>query len=189
MSRTRLIGYAVSTALLLVVVSATAGATAAGLITGAQIKNGTITSVDLKNRTVAKKDLSRKVSRSLAGGRIPSGKTVRGFAGLQVPSTTSGNFAVTVDLPGDAGKRLTASDVNFGAGSGTPDDDPACTGSPSAPTAPAGKVCLYLVSSDTDSSNYYGGGVSDRRSFIIGWSDSASNSIAYVSVRWAYTAP
>jgi hypothetical protein len=79
---------------------------------------------------------------------IPSGTTVTGAFGISLNATGSGttNTVLTqgVSLPGTASAVLTDANVNFGAGSGAGDVDAACTGSAGNPTAPAGKVCLYL---------------------------------------------
>jgi len=174
-----------------VAVVAAGSATAATLITGKQIKNGTVASADLKNHGVKSKDLDSKVSGSLVGGRIPSGKTVRGYASLDVASTVANDFAFSVPLPGSAGKVLTDSDVNFAVDTQaeSADDDAACTGSVGSPTAPAGKVCLYFDGSASDTTGLEGEGL-DSRTFRLRWDDDASSSPdAFARAAWAYTAP
>src|SRR3954471_4295999 len=108
---------------------------------------------------------------SFASRGIPSGTTVTGAFGIgsnvtttvtvaivpppapdpnSTPTTATSTTAMTSDirqvvqLPGMAPADLSNGTVNFAAGGA--DADPACSGTATAPTAPAGKVCLYLSS-------------------------------------------
>jgi Collagen triple helix repeat (20 copies) len=63
-------------------------ATAALVMTGAQIKNGTITGKDLRNRTLGTNKLSKKALSSLKGQRGPAGS--QGVAGVQGPKGDTG---------------------------------------------------------------------------------------------------
>ena len=65
--------------------------------------------------------------------------------GSAFPNASSVNYSIP--LPARAPVALTSANVNFelNANSPTNDDDRSCTGSASAPTAPAGKVCLYII--------------------------------------------
>ena len=122
---------------------------------------------------------------------IPSGTTITGNAGWGGlapvdPGTPVNQF---VGLPAVAPVGLTDDAVQMVAGSPT-DADPACTGSSDAPTAPAGKVCLYP---------YYAAGVADLagyaaifesdRSFYVAWFADGSSVPQDVFLTWAYTAP
>jgi hypothetical protein len=60
---------------LLLVLSAGAGATAALVITGKQIKDGTVTGKDIKNRSLAMRDLKRSTKVKLRGARGATGAT------------------------------------------------------------------------------------------------------------------
>lgn len=77
---------------------------------------------------------------------IPSGKTVTGFEVWDrtvVP--TSFSDVISVRLPARTPIALTDDKVNFALSpAGVLDGDPNCAGSRSAPTAPAGKVCIYI---------------------------------------------
>lgn len=53
--------------------SATGGAVAAGLITGADIKNGTVTTRDIKNETLKLADISAEAETALQGSTGPAG--------------------------------------------------------------------------------------------------------------------
>lgn len=84
-------------AALMLMLSAGAGATAALMITGKQIKNGTVTGKDIKNRSLAAKDLSRAAKIKLRGRVGPAGPAgARGPAG---PAGLSGFEVVTRTLP------------------------------------------------------------------------------------------
>jgi hypothetical protein len=80
------------------------------------------------------------------GGAIPSGKTVVGGWGLSDANLSAGQVAAveTVQFPMPAPVNLADSDVNFAPSASAQDDDPACTGGVDQPTAPGGKVCIYI---------------------------------------------
>ena len=92
----------------------------------------------------------------ITGYFLPATVAPLGVAAIASGQTVSGNFGVTgnygkglmnlsVSLPGKAPAPLLSSDVNFALDENveTIDDDAACTGTAAAPTAPAGKVCIY----------------------------------------------
>jgi hypothetical protein len=129
------------------------------------------------------------------GTTIPSGRTVAGAWGIVDDSAAAGEFHFTYEsFPLAAPVGLADADVNFKAGTpGALDGDAACTGTSAAPTAPAGKVCLYpsglpnaLITSlagfqyDTAADSKFGFGV---RAITSG----AGTVVARGS--WAYTAP
>jgi hypothetical protein len=136
-----------------------------------------------------------------ASGGITKGTTVRGSAYYQLTSTVPGFFQFGVNLPGRARNALTPQDVNFAPDNlaATTDDDASCTGNYILPTAPPGKVCLYLWPAAPLSPNVVsvtaGGDAPtspefSRSSFWISWSTGASATTAvYLYARWAYTAP
>ncbi|NYE36070.1 uncharacterized protein YjbI with pentapeptide repeats [Nocardioides cavernae] len=86
-----------------VAVSASTGAVAGALITGADIKNGTVTSADIKNKTITAKDvkdgalnsahLSPATLAGLQGGSGPAGPT--GPAGQTGPKGDPGPAGVS----------------------------------------------------------------------------------------------
>ena len=70
--------------------------------------------------------------------------------------------------------------------------DAACTGTPEAPTAPAGKVCIYVSGADNainvqGVSVLFGTGASPY-GFKIVW-DTQHTRATFVDATWAYTAP
>ena len=84
------------------------------------------------------------------GGSIPSGATIRGAWGgryiTAVEGSQQNSYLLSVSFPLPAPVALTDSNVQFGASTAGPvgDADPACNGSVANPTAPAGKVCIYV---------------------------------------------
>jgi hypothetical protein len=129
------------------------------------------------------------------GTTIPSGKTVTGAWGIVDATAAAGELHFTYEsFPLAAPVGLGDADVNFKAGTPTAlDGDATCLGTSAAPTAPAGKVCLYQgglsnsnVTSlagfqyDTATDSKYGFGV---RAITSG----AGTVVARGS--WAYTAP
>jgi hypothetical protein len=129
-------------------------------------------------------------------GSIPSGKTVTGaFGDIGVPATGGGATAfqeevVEFNLP--APVALTSANVNFSPGTFGGDDDAACTGTATNPTAPAGKVCLY--GSDAYSGTTANTGLGQSLGFVnasrFGFRvESTGSPFAGVVGTWAYTAP
>ena len=122
---------------------------------------------------------------------IPSGTTVTGTYSVQ-GFTTGGTTQVrhAIDLPGIAPQALAPGTVNF-RNAAADDDDAACTGTVSAPTAPAGKVCIYMQNLfNTDSISGSVGLLTDR-SFEVHYSASTNTPGQPFGFRgtWAYTAP
>jgi hypothetical protein len=99
-SRTAL---AVVVAALALIVSAGAGATAARLVTGKDIKNGTVTSADVKNKSLKPRDFSARAKSRLRGPTGATGAT--GATGPQGAPGISGFEVVTrtVSIPGIIG--------------------------------------------------------------------------------------
>jgi hypothetical protein len=120
--------------------------------------------------------------------------TVTGSETVWMPS--AGNdalYASSIDLGARAPAALTDATVNFAGASSLffPDGDASCTGSVAAPTAPSGKVCLYLAGGYTNLEDVegYAQPVGGDRSFHVRWhATSAVNSMRW-TVTWAYTAP
>lgn len=118
---------------LLLVLSAGAGATAALVITGKQIKNGTVTGKDVKNRSLAAKDLSRAAKLKLRGARGP--------AGAQGPAGAAGlpGLPGVAGLPGLSGFEVVTKTVTI----------PAATGSVATVTAACGSGQKALAASSS----------------------------------------
>lgn len=193
-------------------------AVASRLITGKDVKDGSLTGRDVRDGSLTGKDVkdgSLQVSDFPAGqlpagpagsagprgfsawDAIPSGVTVIGpFFYDSTTNTANVDDYLPITLPGVASGPLQAADVNFAPDvrAVTTDDDPACTGTASAPTAPAGKVCLYVstlsnVSSVQGLSVNAGNTVLEKRGFALEVAATADNVDVYLNGAWAYTAP
>jgi hypothetical protein len=133
---------------------------------------------------------------------IPPGVTVTGVWGhtMYVPGAELVN--VSIPLPARAPLDLADETVNFAPDSSdrTGDDDATCTGTPKAPTAPPGKVCLYLdygmpefpsVGLDDIAvgslEGFFNGGLDDTGFYLSWFQDTDATVTLYIS--WAYTAP
>ena len=129
---------------------------------------------------------------ALGTATIPSGVTVTG-AGLFDSAIIADNadHAFNVELPARAPVALTASNVNFAPHLAASDDDPTCTGSFSSPTAPAGKVCIYIGSYGfLDGAAGYGAlSLKDRYFRVFFYANGSAGTTLYLSYSWAYRAP
>ena len=153
---------------------------------------------------------------SFASRTIPSGTTVTGAFGIgsnvtaavtvavvdpedstpMTPPTATATSAMTSDirqvvqLPGLAPADLGNATVNFANGGA--DADPACSGTPAAPTAPAGKVCLYLTAGAGAGSAVDGqaipGLAGSRSGFVVHVTNATLGETGAFGT-WAYTAP
>jgi len=125
--------------------------------------------------------------------KIPSGQTVTGVFNVDSNSETDGaDYRYSISLPGRAASLLDDQFlINF-APDGQPasvDDDPLCTGTPDAPTAPAGRVCLYLGDHDgVDNLEGYFLNIETDQGFRVIWNSDGIGDM-YVELSWAYTAP
>jgi hypothetical protein len=121
---------------------------------------------------------------------LQSGDTVRGVFGVDgTASNVSGGeqFATGVTLPAQAPAALGNLDVSVAGGF---DDNPACTGSYAAPTAPAGKVCIYPESAGLNvhqASGLVPGDHETPYGFIV-QAVSAGDGPVVFQGSWAYTA-
>lgn len=121
---------------------------------------------------------------------LPSGTTVSGpIRWDEESSVTSGDYRIYIPFPAIA--PALPNNANF-APDGSPatvDDDPQCAGTAEAPTAPAGKVCIYLVNTSL-TTNMTGDVFSGllNRGFEIRWNVTGTGDM-FVYGSWAYTAP
>jgi len=103
-----------SVAALMLVVSAGAGATAALMITGKQIKNGSVTGKDIRNRSLAAKDLSRSAKLKLRGQAGPAGpQGPTGATGATGPQGLVGLPGLP-GVPGVSGFEVVTKTVTLG---------------------------------------------------------------------------
>lgn len=131
--------------------------------------------------------------RTLATRTIPSGTTVTGAFGLSANfiTTTGADLRQVVSLPGLASADLTDATVNFATAAAVMDADPACVGTAQVPSAPAGKVCLYLSSFVGGATQVSGEAIpllaGSRPGFVVHASQAGAATGVFGT--WAYTAP
>jgi hypothetical protein len=136
---------------------------------------------------------------------IPSGLTVTGAFGISsnVPTTVAidppatattaatNDIRAVVQLPGLAPADLSDATVNFANTPAALDGDPSCSGTAAAPTAPAGKVCLYLTAAQGTATTVDGQAIpllpGSRAGFVVHAADADATTGAFGT--WAYTAP
>ena len=193
---------AVAAAALAIAGAATAGAT--GLISGSQIKAGTITPRNLSKSLRAQiAKAGTPGPRGPAGSQglpgpvtnnAPSGLTQRGVFEISGYETQSNDLGTSVSFPLQLASAPTVVIVPFGG------SDPHCLGTPGAPAAAAGYLCLYIRTSlnvtTSQSGIYYVypqepdqlaygaapfGVILTARAASLGW--------AVVGGSWAVTAP
>ncbi|MBA2347238.1 MAG: hypothetical protein H0V81_03000 [Solirubrobacterales bacterium] len=124
---------------------------------------------------------------------IPSGTTVKGAEAFDVESARAqSDFRFSVPLGGRV-PALAVDHVNFApdGSPGTTDDDALCTGTAAAPTAPAGRVCLYATGVNAKNANGRELNAVDGGStgFSVGFFNDLADSDTFVQFTWAYTAP
>lgn len=178
-------------------------------IRGRDVRNNTLTGADITESRLGKvpnasnaDNASNAANAAQLGARgpnaflqyagpIPSGVTVVGNWSA-APSTDfagSGGFD-EVDLPAAAPVALESASVNMGAGTvNGGDNDPACAGTPEAPTAPAGKLCFYVgfQIGITALNGYSSNGPHNRGGAVR--VDGGAGANRYARGAWAYTAP
>jgi hypothetical protein len=146
-------------------------------------------------------------ARSGSARVAPSGTTHGVIGGdfdtqLPVGSINGADWGVTATLPLPAAVKLT-DDVVFvnvdrwkdGGGQTKPtttDTSPQCTGTAQNPTAPKGKVCIYVLGGD-NAVNVSGysvvpGAGGSKLGFKLKW-DSAGNGDTFIDAVWAYQYP
>jgi hypothetical protein len=162
---------------LVLVLSAGAGATAALVITGKQIKDGSVTGKDIKNRSLALRDLKRSTKVKLRGARGATGAT--GPAGPVGPAGATGlqgligaqGLPGLPGLPGLSGFEVVTRTVNLPAG-GTGSVAGACDAGKKAIAASAsyGALLPGLVSQVTrvDDRTFKATGLNDVMGVMVG---------------------
>jgi hypothetical protein len=122
---------------------------------------------------------------------IPSGQTVTGEIIWDSHIGAPGSERVGANLPGVAPVALTDTTVNV-ATAGSNDADSTCTGTGAAPTAPPGKVCVYVIANSGVNLASISGGIGylPTRAFWITFTPNGGfDNDQLVYATWAYTAP
>lgn len=213
-------GAVTAGAAVLVALSSVGGAVAAGLVTSADIKDETVRKRDIRTDGVGSSEIANGSThmRDLSNGTqnkikysvvraVPSGKTIRGVVGADHHNTASAgtaDYGIDVSLPLKARNALGDADVEVntngwvnGGGQTAPTSgdtgNTSCTGSVAYPTAPAGKVCIYVTGAD-NAANVSGHSVlpgtgTSPYGFKLKWDIPTGPGDTFVDAVWAYTAP
>jgi len=184
-------------------------------VTGKKVKNGSLTGADVKDASLSPSDFSGSVQgpkgdkgdagTSVFNSSIPSGQTVKGVWGgrFATPTANTYLFVPRIGFPVAAPAGLADAQVSFPAGTptaGAGEQDPTCTGSADVPTAPAGKVCVYVDAVTTAgppnvtalSAIQIDGENTEQSKLGFGVSitaTGAANGSVQARGTWAYTAP
>jgi len=123
---------------------------------------------------------------------VPSGRTIHGVVGLDVDAETDGkDWGVLMTMPMSGSAVLGDGDVHIAHVAPTSGESAAeqaaCTGTPAGPTAPPGKVCIYVQDS-ANAAGLLGEGVNSNQGFKLKFTNSAAGN-SFVDAAWAYTAP
>jgi len=176
------------------------------------LADGAINSRTIRSGGVSYSDLSASARRSLQTQPVTSGTTVRGVIGgdFDVPTGTSCtdncDWAGYASLPFPAPVGLSDDDVlvdvttwTDAGGQTAPVADSSestsaatCTGSVTTPTAPAGKVCIYVAGGDNAGAvkgvSVLPGTGASKYGFKLVWA-SLNDEDTFIDAVWAYTAP
>jgi hypothetical protein len=126
---------------------------------------------------------------SVFASSIPSGTTLTGIIHRKHDCTVQCRFDESFVVPA-ASPPTSANFASDGSGA-TTDDDVACLGTHSNPTAPPGKVCIYLEGQE-NASTMTGDLVAvggTRRGFMVNVAPFTAGAATLVSASWAFTAP
>jgi hypothetical protein len=146
--------------------------------------------------------LGRETANAAASGSLMRGAVGADFDSQLPPGGLVGaDFGVDVSLPKAAGNQLGDNDVYIalrwknGGGQTKPttlDTSSRCTGTLNLPTAPRGKVCIYIAGGD-NAANVSGysvrpGTAQSRYGFKLKW-DASHNGDTFIDAVWAYRYP
>ena len=198
--RRRLTYANVVSTICLVLVIAGGTAIAGNLITGAGIKNNSVTTRDIKNGSLTAADLKSGTRSALTDTspweKIPSGQVIKGgfFESYTSDDTASEEHYHSMQLPVLPRSGFTVSAKPHASVAGG-SSDVTCTGTAAAPTAPAGKLCVYVETatniapasvSVAESESSYGPSLG---LWTYNWTDDSSNAQTQLYGSWAYRAP
>ena len=146
--------------------------------------------------------LGRETASAAAAGSLLRGAVGGDFDAQLPPGSVNGaDFGVDVSLRQAAGNQLGDNDVYIalrwknGGGQTKPttaDTNAGCTGTVALPTAPRGKVCIYVAGGD-NAANVSGYSVrpgtdQSRYGFKLKW-DVTHNGDTFIDAVWAYRYP
>ncbi len=151
--------------------------------------------IDLTNRVIAAEAKIAASEGEIASdtATVPSGVTITGYDGWDhAVIEENARVRFFVQLPVRAPAVLLSENVNFAPTNAATDDDPTCTGNVDAPTAPPGKVCIYVASANRiDGAQGQETTPPTSSTFQVRF-DTAGATLGddmYIWIAWAYTAP
>lgn len=162
-----------------------------GAVKGGKVADGSLTGADFQAGTLSPTKFG-----------LQPGDTIRGAVGADFDAHAAAiDFGVIASLPVPATNALTDGDVSiqvdtWGDGGGqtkptTTDGSSQCSGSLAEPTAPAGKVCVYVAGGDnaTEVNGYsvVPGSGGSRFGFKLAWTAPGMGD-TFIDAVWAYTA-
>jgi hypothetical protein len=140
---------------------------------------------------------------SVFDSSVPSGRTIAGAWGGRyiAPQLALNNtYLISTSFPVKAPVPLSDADVNMAPNPVAGDPDPSCTGSANNPTAPRGKVCVYISRANNATVTGFrltnpgvsGTSPGDAYGFIVRILDNGTvgnTATTNAEGTWAYTAP
>ena len=176
-----------------------------GAVGGPEIKDGAVGSVDIAegaaggaavaDGSMGLEDLSPAVKAAISQSWDPSqtlvsGRSVTGSVYYSIDSSSAGqSLHQAIALPARAPVAMTSESFAPDASPLTSDDDPACTGTYNAPTAPAGKLCAYYAGSNNVATVSIAQLQPGRDKGFIVLAATSGPGMTSIDFSWAYTAP
>ncbi|MFY9586569.1 MAG: hypothetical protein WAT66_03825 [Actinomycetota bacterium] len=184
-----------------------------GGILNTDLRTGSVNTRVLRDRGIAGIDLASSAFGAVQGSTIASGVTVRGVVGgdFEGFTATAGgpcedncDWGVDASLPFAAPVGLTDATVlvdtalclsdcpGISADSSESSSAATCLGSATNPTAPAGKVCIYVAGAanavELAGYSVMPGTGASKYGFKLKWVSTTADD-SFVDAVWAYTAP
>lgn len=166
-----------------------------GGVGSVDIADGAVGGADVADGSIGLEDLSPAVKAAISQSWDPSqtlvsGRTVTGSVYYSIDSSSAGqSLHQAIALPARAPVAMTSESFAPDASPLTSDDDPACTGTYNAPTAPAGKLCAYYAGSNNVATVSIAQLQPGRDKGFIVLAATSGPGMTSIDFSWAYTAP
>ena len=124
---------------------------------------------------------------------LPVGTTMTGVSSWSQYSGPNSNLRQTINLSFTPAAAFASSNIVFKSNAAALPSvvDPACSGTFDAPTAPAGKMCMYIAGPTPGTSEVTGQVIDtaiNNRDITVSWKQ-ANPGDTSLAIAWAYTAP